>query len=184
MILVTVGTEKFPFNRLMQWIGYLIDQQLINLAEEPVVVQYGSCTFFPTGVNQYQVLPQEDFQALLQQARLIISHCGEGSFDILTRLNKPFVLVPRSHKFGEHVDDHQVELAQALATKGVPIAQCPGDLVRFLANPTTVTVASPSQYYAQASQLLHQAIQSKPLAPKFNLLRHLKDLVRQAPILA
>jgi hypothetical protein len=41
---------------------------------------------------------------------------------------------------GAHVDDHQVELAQALASIGVPIAWGPADLVRFLAEPTKVSI--------------------------------------------
>jgi UDP-N-acetylglucosamine transferase subunit ALG13 len=43
MILVTVGTEKFAFDRLMQWVDRLIEEGFIP-AEEEVIVQYGSCT--------------------------------------------------------------------------------------------------------------------------------------------
>ena len=55
MILVTVGTEKFPFNRLMQWINNLIKQGLIAPEQEEVVIQYGSCTIVPHKVNNYSV---------------------------------------------------------------------------------------------------------------------------------
>jgi UDP-N-acetylglucosamine transferase subunit ALG13 len=177
MILITVGTEKFPFNRLMKWVEHLINQGLINPQQEPIVIQYGSCTFLPQGANHHQLLPEADFQSLLEQARVIISHCGEGSFDILTKLNKPFVLVPRSQEFGEHVDDHQVELAQALAIKGVPVAHNPGDLVRFLANPVIVnSFAAPTQYYQQASQLLSKEIeQFHGKKPRINILEKLKQ---------
>ena len=167
MILITVGTEKFPFNRLMQWVDQLIQTRFINPDQEDVVIQYGSCTIVPQQGKSYEVLPSVDFKALLDQARLIISHCGEGSFDVLAQTNKPFILVPRSHQFGEHVDDHQVELANALQTKGVNIAHCPGDLVRFLANPVMVKISAiPTQYYQQASELLSQEVekfnQTKP----------------------
>ena len=53
MILVTVGTEKFAFNRLMQWIENLIEQNFINLEQEEVVIQYGSCTILPKGAKSY-----------------------------------------------------------------------------------------------------------------------------------
>lgn len=155
MILITVGTEKFPFNRLMQWVDHLIQTQFLNPEQEDIIIQYGSCTVVPQQGRSYQVLPEVDFKSLLAQARLIISHCGEGSFDVLAQTDKPFILVPRSHQFGEHVDDHQVELAQALQHKGVNVAHCPGDLVRFLANPVAVNIASvPTRYYQQASALL------------------------------
>ena len=44
-----------------------------------------------------------------------LAHCGEGSEFLLDRLAKPYLLVPRAARFQEHVDDHQVELAMALA---------------------------------------------------------------------
>lgn len=178
MILITVGTEKFPFNRLMQWVDELIENQFIDPQQEAVVVQYGSCTVIPQQGLSYQVLPSVDFETLLQEARLIISHCGEGSFDLLAQINKPFILVPRSHQFGEHVDDHQVELAKALQKKGVNVAHCPGDLVRFLANPAIVNIATmPTQYYQKTSQLLNQEVENLNLtAPQTNIIGKLANL--------
>ena len=146
MILVTVGTEQFPFNRLMSWVEVIISRQFIS---EEIVVQYGSCTNYPSGVKAYSLLPQEKFQTLIEQARLIVGHCGEGTVILLATTSKPYILVPRSQHFGEHVDNHQIELAVALAQMNIPIAWSPGDLVRFLASPqrsflpsvTTVAIA-------------------------------------------
>ncbi|MUL35810.1 glycosyltransferase [Gloeocapsopsis dulcis] len=135
MIFVTVGTEQFPFNRLMTWIQVLIKRGFI--AEE-VVVQYGSSTNIPTGVNSYSVLPPEQFHSVIKQARIVIGHCGEGTILLLAATAKPYILVPRSQKYKEHIDNHQVELAEALAQLDVPIAWSPGDLVRFLALPRLV----------------------------------------------
>lgn len=141
MILITVGTERFPFNRLMNWIRVLIKQGFI---QEEIVVQYGSCTEFPSGVKAHSLLAQNQFQELVQQARLIVGHCGEGTFLLLGSTTKPYILVPRSQRFGEHVDDHQVELAVALAQINIPIAWSPGDLVRFLTLPRAVPSATVS----------------------------------------
>lgn len=135
MILVTVGTEQFPFNRLMGWIRVLINRGFI---QEEIVVQYGSCTDLPSGVKAYSLLAQDQFQELVQQARLLVGHCGEGTVLLLAATSKPYILVPRSQRFREHVDDHQIELAVALAQVAVPIAWSPGDLVRFLALPQWV----------------------------------------------
>jgi UDP-N-acetylglucosamine transferase subunit ALG13 len=142
MILVTVGTEKFPFNRLMHWIDTLLHHNFLQENREEIVVQYGSCTYLPAGVKIYQILPEAKFRKLMQQADLIIAHCGEGSINILEETETPFILVPRSQSFREHVDDHQVELASALFQSGVPIAWSPGDLVRFIANPQRVALAN------------------------------------------
>ncbi|MCT0226141.1 glycosyltransferase [Synechococcus sp. CS-1328] len=147
MILVTVGTEKFPFERLMHWLDHLLTEDLVG---EEVVVQYGTCTVLPAGAKVYRFLKEQDFEDLIRQARLVVAHCGEGTVLLLDTLETPFILVPRSQRYREHVDDHQVELAQALGSVGVPIAWGPGDLVRFLANPRKVSISDLSVAAASA----------------------------------
>ncbi|NJK53797.1 MAG: glucosyl transferase [Leptolyngbyaceae cyanobacterium SU_3_3] len=134
MIFVTVGTEQYPFNRLMNWVETLIVHGFIK---EEVIVQYGSCTSLPSGVKVYQSLKSDRFAELVDEARLVISHCGEGSILLLEELSKPYILAPRSSRFREHIDDHQVELALALAQVGATVAWSPGDLTRFLESPQT-----------------------------------------------
>ncbi|HIK04796.1 MAG TPA: glucosyl transferase [Trichormus sp. M33_DOE_039] len=147
MILVTVGTEQYPFNRLMHWIEVLLQTELI---QEEIVVQYGNSTILPAGAKVYRFLKEENFQDLIRQARIVIAHCGEGTLLLLDSLDKPYILVARSQQFQEHVDDHQVELALALSQINVPIAWCPGDLVRFLEQPRQVSVADVSNAVAIA----------------------------------
>lgn len=142
MILVTVGTEQYPFNRLMHWIELLLCQGLI---QDEVVVQSGNCTVLPSGTKVYQFLKEERFRELIQQADLIIAHCGEGTVLLLDSLDKPYILVPRSFEFKEHVDNHQVDMATALAEVEVPVAWSPGDLVRFLQAPRRATVSNLSE---------------------------------------
>ena len=162
MILVTVGTEKFSFDRLMQWIDSLIKQDVICPNQEEIIVQYGSCTITQIeGVKTYSKLNVTDFHDLINKARIIIAHCGEGTIDLLASMDKPFILVPRSHSFAEHVDNHQIELAKQLAKQGVPVANCPEDLVRFLAKPILSKISvSPKIYYSHASLLLEQEFEN------------------------
>jgi anti-anti-sigma factor len=129
MIFVTVGTEQYQFNALLDWIGVLLDYGYID---EEVVVQYGSSTSLPQGVRGFPSLPEKDFRALIDRSRLVIAHCGEGTALLLEDLAKPYILVPRMRKYGEHVDDHQVEMAEALEKQGITIARSPADLVKFL----------------------------------------------------
>jgi UDP-N-acetylglucosamine transferase subunit ALG13 len=142
MILVTVGTEKFPFNRLMHWIDALLRHNFLQEGQPEIVVQYGSCTYLPSGVKVYPILPEAKFRKLMQQADLIVAHCGEGSINILEEIETPFILVPRCQSFGEHVDNHQIELAAVLAKSNIPIAWSPGDLARFIAAPKRVALAN------------------------------------------
>jgi UDP-N-acetylglucosamine transferase subunit ALG13 len=147
MIFVTVGTEQYPFNRLMDWIETLLIHGFI---QEEVIVQYGSCTSLPQGVLVYQSLKSDRFAELIDRARLVISHCGEGSILLLEEMGKPYILVPRSHRFKEHVDDHQVELATALSLAGATVAWSPGDLTRFLKSPHSASLSSLSTTAAVA----------------------------------
>ncbi|MDJ0536551.1 MAG: glycosyltransferase [Xenococcaceae cyanobacterium MO_207.B15] len=161
MILVTVGTEKFPFNRLMEWIDKLITQNLIQPEQEEIVIQYGSCTIVPKGVKNYSVLKQTDFLSLVEKARLIIAHCGEGTIDLLASVNKPFILVPRQVGNKEHVDDHQIELALQLEKQGIPIAYSQNDLAGFVAEPVAVKIpVTPAEYYTQLSFSLEERFET------------------------
>jgi UDP-N-acetylglucosamine transferase subunit ALG13 len=44
----------------------------------------------------------------------VIGHGGTGTILNALKFQVPIVVVPRRHHYGEHVDDHQVELAQRL----------------------------------------------------------------------
>jgi UDP-N-acetylglucosamine transferase subunit ALG13 len=140
MILVTVGTEPRPFNRLMQWISALISCEFLVECEEELVVQYGSCTVLPSGARVYPQLPDHRLRPLLKEARLVISHCDEAMIHLLKDLSTPYILVPRTQELAETDDNYQLALAIALARTGVPIAWSPGDLVRFLAAPERVSL--------------------------------------------
>ncbi len=181
MILITVGTEKFPFNRLMKWIDNLIAQNLIEPEKEEIIVQYGTCTIIPNGIKGHSVLKQTDFLSLVNEARLIIAHCGEGTIDLLASIEKPFVLVPRSHSFQEHVDNHQIELAQQLAKQGIPVAYSSEALASFLAEPFVAKLpVTPTEYYIQASFLLEEQFETDLV--KEQLTEELIDLGDLVPI--
>jgi UDP-N-acetylglucosamine transferase subunit ALG13 len=136
MIFVTVGTEQFPFNRLLDWVDRAICKGKI---QEQVIVQAGACTHEVSGALMHTMLTQKEFREISQQARVIISHCGEGSFFTLRDLGrdwgKPFILVPRRHGLEEHVDDHQWEMAKALDKVGVPMGWMPVDIQDFIQEP-------------------------------------------------
>lgn len=129
MILVTVGTEQYPFNSLMDWIGLLMKEGIIT---EEVVIQYGASTRLPDDVKISKVMPEAQFKETVKKANAVIAHCGEGSAMLLEEFDKPYILVPRTSKFHEHVDNHQLEMADDLESQGILVARSPADLVKFL----------------------------------------------------
>lgn len=172
MIFITVGTENFPFNRLMHWVNALLEERLLEAEQEEIVVQYGSCTIIPTGAQAYKLLPEAQFHALLKSASLVISHCGEGSFYLLDTLTVPYILVPRSSRYQEHVDNHQIEMAIALSDLGVPVAWSPGDLARFIGSPyRTPLSTTPQDYLTGLCHQLEQRfgqVSTRSLVPAFS----------------
>jgi UDP-N-acetylglucosamine transferase subunit ALG13 len=71
----------------------------------------------------------DEFIGHIHNADLLIMHAGAGSIMHAVEAGKVPVVMPRRAAFGEHVNDHQVEFAQALAEAGkVVMANTPDDL--------------------------------------------------------
>lgn len=113
MILVTVGTHRMPFDRLLVAVDAAHRNGLLGPGE--VVVQSGSCRHRCAGVHQVPYLPSEEFDSLLRRAELVISHGGIGTVLTALRHRKHLIAVPRLRLFGEHNNDHQVQVCAELA---------------------------------------------------------------------
>jgi UDP-N-acetylglucosamine transferase subunit ALG13 len=115
MIFVTVGTDTHAFDRLLKEIDKLVGEGKIK---EKVMAQIGSSTYKPQNYEYFTFESSERLESLLNDSSLIISHAGIGNIiSALSRL-KPLVLVPRLATFGEHTDDHQMEIAEQLDREG------------------------------------------------------------------
>jgi UDP-N-acetylglucosamine transferase subunit ALG13 len=112
MILVTIGTNEQPFDRLVLAAAALD-------VDEPVVVQYGSSRVVEPREGWIEFLPFDELSALAQQARVVVCHAGVGSILMARRAGKLPVVMARRHALGEAVDDHQVELSRRLAANGL-----------------------------------------------------------------
>lgn len=147
MILATEGSPQYPYNRLMTWIEALITRGFI---QEEVVVLCGSSTQVPPvmerageGRAQGTAAPCRTDSCLTElswQASVIISDCDAARLKLLDSTAKPYILVPRTSSYNEHIDDGQIELGSKLASQGLPVAWCPGDLVRFLSSPQRISL--------------------------------------------
>jgi beta-1,4-N-acetylglucosaminyltransferase len=115
VIYVTVGTHHQRFDRLLGALGPLseIDELVVQHGPGPAPPEaLVAVPFFSSGVAL----------AYLQRARAVVMHAGVGSFLVARRAGHLPVLVPRLRRYGEHVDDHQAELARALDEAGEAIA--------------------------------------------------------------
>ena len=114
MIFVTVGTHEDGFDRLLHEVDRLVGVRVIT---EEVVYQIGYARFQPRHGRVEPMIPFDEVQALMRQARVIVTHGGPASIMQALALGKVPVVVPRRAKFGEHVDDHQVRFAKHLADR-------------------------------------------------------------------
>ena len=107
MIFVTVGSQKFQFNRLLKKIDELIESGDIK---EEVFAQIGVSDYTPKNYNYKDFVTQDEFKEYMDKADLIITHAGTGAIVTALKKNKKVIAIPRLSEYGEHVDDHQIQL--------------------------------------------------------------------------
>ena len=129
MILVTLGTLHFPFDRLLRALDDLP-------GDEELIVQCRAPGRLPARARSVADLPFDELVETMRAARVVVCHAGVGS--VLTALanGKRPVTVPRLVRFGEAVDDHQLAFARRLAEAGlVTLVEDPAELARAVAAP-------------------------------------------------
>ena len=112
MIFVSVGTHKQQFDRLLKEIDKLIEEKIIK---EKVFAQSGYCNYKPKNYTCKKFLDLEEFDQNISACSLFITHAGEGNIGTGLQYEKKMIVVPRRKKFDEHTNDHQLELAEAIA---------------------------------------------------------------------
>ena len=58
--------------------------------------------------------PREEVEAIQREARVVVAHAGIGSVIDALKAGRSLVVVPRLRRFGEHNNDHQLDLARAV----------------------------------------------------------------------
>lgn len=114
MIFVVLGTQKFQLNRLLIEIDDLIETGGIT---QEVIAQIGVSDYTPKHYQYYRYMDKKQFDDYISRATVVITHSGVGSIISALKSKKPVVIYPRLHKYREHVDDHQLDIAKAFERK-------------------------------------------------------------------
>lgn len=114
MIFIVLGTQKFQLNRLLKKMDDYVEQGAI--AEE-VIAQTGNSDYCPKYYKYYDFLDKNTFDDYIEKADIIITHSGVGSIITGLKAKRPVIVFPRLKKYKEHVDDHQLDIAEAFAKK-------------------------------------------------------------------
>ncbi len=120
MIFVTLGSQKFQFDRLLRKIDELIDKGIIT---DKVFAQIGASGYIPQNFEYARFMDREEFADRIENASLVITHGGTGVIIGAVKKGKKVIAVPRLSKFGEHVDDHQLQLLHQFDDLGI-ICSC------------------------------------------------------------
>ena len=112
MIFVTVGTHEQPFDRLIKAMD---DLKAEGTLTEEVIIQTGYSTYEPNHCKWQKLFPYSQMIQLVNDARIVITHGGPSSFIMALQIGKLPIVVPRMHKYGEHVNDHQVNFCRQVS---------------------------------------------------------------------
>lgn len=109
MIFVTVGTHNQGFERLVKKMD-----EIAGEIDDKVVIQTGYTTYEPSNAESFKFLEYHEINQFYKNARVIVAHAGAGTLLDALNFRVPVIVVPRMKKYGEHIDDQQLELAEAL----------------------------------------------------------------------
>jgi UDP-N-acetylglucosamine--N-acetylmuramyl-(pentapeptide) pyrophosphoryl-undecaprenol N-acetylglucosamine transferase len=115
LLFATVGAT-LPFDRL---VGMVAELKARGEIPEDIVVQSGLGGLAPEGLEVFETLPFGDMQARLRDAEIVVCHGGTGSLITALQQGCRTIAVPRLFERGEHYDNHQADIAEAFAARGL-----------------------------------------------------------------
>jgi UDP-N-acetylglucosamine--N-acetylmuramyl-(pentapeptide) pyrophosphoryl-undecaprenol N-acetylglucosamine transferase len=125
LLFATVGAI-LSFDRLSNTVAKL---KAAGDIPEDVLLQTGAGGVRPSGVEVRETLDFDEIQSVLERASIVVCHGGTGSIITALRQGCHVVAMPRLAKFGEVYDDHQSEITDAFAARGlIQVAETEDDL--------------------------------------------------------
>ncbi len=155
MIYVTVGNHNQPFDRLIAE----IDRLAPELGE--TVIQTGCSNYKLVNAKSRSYFPFDEAEKMVKRAKLVVGHAGIGTIISARKWKTPLIICPRRKKFGEHINDHQMEICKELEKKpryGVLVAYEPDDIERCALKILNEEADSPENGYEEPGLELKKAL--------------------------
>lgn len=118
LIFVTVGSRNYPFNRLFKELDKLCEEGIIK---DNIFAQIGTSTYKPQHYEYKDFISQEEFLEKVKTSTFVISHGASGSIMKALNAGKKVIAVTRLEKYGEHINDHQIQNNEAFGMNGYVI---------------------------------------------------------------
>jgi beta-1,4-N-acetylglucosaminyltransferase len=111
VIFVTVGTHTAPFDRLIR----AADSYATGTLEE-VIIQRGVSQLRTNAARSFDFCDSVQMQGIIRASRVVVCQGADTILDVL-RAGRPILAVPRLKRYGEVINDHQVDFVRALARR-------------------------------------------------------------------
>ena len=109
MIFITLGSQKFQFDRLLK----AVDEQVSDgRIKDEIFAQIGASDYKPVNFPYKDFLDRDEFARRVDDAAIIITHGGTGVIINAVKKGKKVIAIARLARYGEHVDDHQLQLIE------------------------------------------------------------------------
>ncbi len=115
LIFVTVGSRNYPFDRLFKALDKLYDEGVLT---DKMFAQTGTSAYQPRNFEYRDFISQEEFLEKVKQADIVVSHGASGSIMKALNADKKVIAVTRLEKYGEHINDHQIQNNEAFRDNG------------------------------------------------------------------
>jgi len=106
LIIVSVGTDHHPFNRLIDWVDSWESEQDVKF-----VIQRGTSKE-STKWKSDSLIAHNEILEMFAMSQVVVSHGGPSTVMDIRKSGKMPIVVPRNPEFGEHVDNHQMLFAE------------------------------------------------------------------------
>ncbi|MBO0589174.1 glycosyltransferase [Sporosarcina sp. E16_8] len=114
MIFVTLGTQRFQMNRIITEIDKLVEQKKISSSD--IIIQSGISNKSKY-VRCSPFMEESEFNREVEKCEILVTHAGTSSIIKGLKHNKKVIVIPRLKEYGEHVDNHQLEIAGVFHTQ-------------------------------------------------------------------
>jgi UDP-N-acetylglucosamine transferase subunit ALG13 len=127
LIFVALGTHEQPFSRAVRLVSPLA-------AQHDLVIQHGTTPVDPSlpRTTWVRFTDYDNMRSLVSEADHIVTHAGVGLIMTSLRGGKKPILIARLARFGEHVDDHQLQIAREFSNAGRAVHFEDGDIFQAI----------------------------------------------------
>ena len=113
LIFVTVGSRQYPFDRLFKKLDELYEDGTLK---EKMFAQIGTSSYKPKHFEYKDFISQDEFSEYIKKADIVVTHGASGSIMKALNEGKKVITVTRLEKYGEHINDHQIQNNEAFST--------------------------------------------------------------------